>query len=93
MACALAVGTVGGMVLGMMTRVALGHTGRPLQTSAITRAAYVALAMAVLLRTLGPAAAPFASYQISGVLWMVSFALFLWHYVPILVGPRADASP
>jgi uncharacterized protein involved in response to NO len=31
------------------------------------------------------------SLDLSGLLWMLSFALFVWHYGPILTGPRAPS--
>lgn len=90
---ALAVGAVGGMILAMMTRVALGHTGRPLRAAPVTVVAYVLLGLAAVLRVVGPGL-PFLaafSHDLSGLLWMLSFALFVWHYGPILTGPRAPS--
>lgn len=90
---ALTVGAVAGMILGMMTRVALGHTGRVLTAARSTVVAYLLLGLATLARVFGPAFEPLASaaFQWSGALWMAAFAIFLWTYLPILVGPRADA--
>lgn len=89
---ALTVGAVGGMILGMMTRVALGHTGRVLTAARSTVVAYVLMGLATLTRVFGPAVEPLASaaLQWSGVLWIAAFGFFLWTYAPILLGPRAD---
>lgn len=90
---ALTVGAVAGMILGMMTRVALGHTGRMLIAARSTVLAYLLLGLATLARVFGPAVEPLAStaFLWSGALWMAAFTLFLWTYLPILLGPRADA--
>ncbi len=89
---ALTVGGIGGVILGMMTRVALGHTGRPLHAARITQLAYVLLGSSALLRAFGPLSATGSTlaYTGSGLLWIASFSLFVWHYAPILTQPRAD---
>lgn len=89
---ALTVGGIGGVILGMMTRVALGHTGRPLHAARITQLAYVLLGSSALLRAFGPLSATGSTlaYTGSGLLWIASFSLFVWHYAPILTRPRAD---
>lgn len=92
----LAVGAFGLMTLGMMTRVALGHTGRVLRADRATAAAYALLAAAALAR----AAAPFAGagtgralLLASAALWCAAFALFLGAYAPRLLAPRVDGRP
>ena len=89
---ALTVGGIGGVILGMMTRVALGHTGRPLHAARITQLAYVLLGSSALRRAFGPLSATGSTlaYTGSGLLWIASFSLFVWHYAPILTQPRAD---
>jgi len=88
----LAIGAVGGMAVAMMTRAALGHTGRPLVVRPAIAAAYVLVAVAALARVLAPAFG-FAAYTplivASGLLWTTAFLCFLWVYVPILVRSRA----
>jgi uncharacterized protein involved in response to NO len=90
---ALTIGGIGGIVLGMMTRVALGHTGRPLHAARIIQLAYVVLGVAAVVRAFGPLSTYFSSAHVhtcSGLLWIAAFILFLWHYAPILTRPRAD---
>ncbi len=90
---ALTIGVIATMVLGVMTRVALGHTGRPLRLHGATVAAYLLLSAAVLVRVFG-ASLPWIAYPAliatSAVLWMAAFGLFLWVYGPILLTPRVD---
>ena len=93
---ALTAGAFGTMILAVMTRVALGHTGRALAAPRGVATAYVLVTGAALLRTIGPVAlsqSPIAVIAASGVLWAGAFAIFLWVYVPILIRPRADGLP
>ena len=85
-----AIGAVGGMTLAMMSRAALGHTGRALTVSTRTALAYLAIAAAALIRAFGPALAPGlynSVMMISGALWVTGFAIFVAAYWPILTGP------
>ena len=92
---ALTVGAVGTMMLAVMSRATLGHTGRPLVAHPVVVAAYGLVSLAALLRIC--AAVSPAHYlpliATSGVLWTLAFALFLSIYAPILVGPRIDGKP
>ena len=86
----LSVGAIACMMLAVMTRASLGHTGRPLLASRLTAAAYAALILCALLRPLGevfPEASHFI-YAISGILWIVAFGLFCLEYAPILACRR-----
>lgn len=92
---ALTMGGVGSMVLAVSTRVALGHTGRPLVAAPLTVAAYAVLNVAVVARIAGPlsAGAAMAWVDAAAAGWIVAFGLFLWVYGPILWKPRADGRP
>ncbi len=85
-------GAIGTMVLAVMTRVALGHTGRPLIAPRAATAAYLFVSGAALVRTLGALAFPDPYLRVialAALLWAAAFAVFLGHYAPILVRPRA----
>ena len=89
---ALSAGAMGTMILAVMSRASLGHTGRPLFANKSTVAAYVCVTIAAAGRVLvalglGDSA---VLMQVSGLAWMAAFALFLTVYLPILVSPRAD---
>jgi uncharacterized protein involved in response to NO len=92
---ALTVGAVGCITLGMMSRVALGHTGRDLVVGRPMIAAFGALVLAALVRVAGPFAA--AAYRpslfMSGVLWTLAFATFAAVFAPIVFAPRIDGKP
>ncbi len=89
---AFAAGAIGSMTLGMMARVSLGHTARPLKIARITIAAFVVMVLAGLIRVLLPAYPPLYSMaiHISGGLWCLAWAMFLIPYTPILLKPRLD---
>lgn len=90
---ALAVGATGGLIIGMLTRTARGHTGRPLQVSAAEVLAYVLVMSAAVLRVLLPLVAPtlYASALVAaGAAWSVAFAIYLWIYTPWLLRTRLD---
>lgn len=91
----LTVGGVGLLTLGMMARVALGHTGRPLRAARPTALAFALLGLGALVRALGPAlwADPRPTRLLAGLLWLLAFALFLAVYTPILLRPRVDGKP
>jgi uncharacterized protein involved in response to NO len=90
---ALAVGATGGLVIGMITRTARGHTGRPLKVSRPEVLAYGLVLSAAALRVLLPLAAPqwtVPAYVAAGAAWSVAFALYLWVHAPWLVSTRLD---
>jgi uncharacterized protein involved in response to NO len=93
---ALTVGAVGGLVIGMMTRTAKGHTGRPLRADAWDTAAYVLVALAALVRVLLPWVAPSLTLQAilgSAALWSAGFGVYALRYWPVLTRPRLDGRP
>lgn len=90
----LAYGGIGLMTLGMMARVALGHTGRDIHRppKAVIVAFYVLICGAVV-RTGLPLLDPrhyVAWIALSQVLWITAFLLFLSSYRSILIQPRID---
>lgn len=93
---ALTVGAIGGLTLGMMTRSALGHTGRPLAAGAAETASYVLVQLAALLRVVVPLLLPQTyAYAVgaSAVLWCAAFTVFTVAYWPLLTRPRVDGRP
>lgn len=93
---ALGAGAAGSMILAVMTRAALGHTGRPLRAHPVTAVAYALLTVAVVVRVFGPGALPghyVAVVMSAGTLWLLAFVLFTGVYAPILLRPREDGKP
>ncbi|TPV94675.1 MAG: NnrS family protein [Myxococcales bacterium FL481] len=92
----LAAGAVGCMILAMMARVSLGHTGRPLTLPRGMGAAFAAIATGAALRVFGPAIAPawFVEFVLAAsVAWLAGFSMFLLRYTGMLVRPRVDGRP
>ena len=89
----LMIGAMGGLCLGMMARVALGHSGRPLAAPPLMVVAFGAIMVAAAARLLvALGVGPAWLMGTSGLLWMVAFALYALVYTPILLKPRADAT-
>lgn len=92
---AFTVGAIGCTTLGMMSRVALGHTGRMLDARAPMVVAFAAIVLAAIVRIVGPhmtvTYAP--SLFLAGALWTVAFAIFLVVHAPILARSRVDGKP
>jgi len=93
---ALVVGGMASLMLAMMTRSALGHTGRALSAGPVESLAFFAMQAAALLRVAGPLAAP-GSYDLwislSGAFATLAFATFAVGYWPVLTRPRVDGRP
>ncbi|MBK9135069.1 MAG: NnrS family protein [Betaproteobacteria bacterium] len=93
---ALTVGAIGGLIIGMITRTARGHTGRPLRAGRGEVVAYVLVALAAVVRTFVPLFAPsfqIASVTVSAAMWSAAFAIYAVVYWPILTRPRLDGRP
>jgi len=90
---ALAIGATGGLIIGMVTRTARGHTGRPLLASPLEVAAYSLVMLAAVLRVVVPMLAPqflVASIVAAALAWSLAFALYLARYTPWLLRARID---
>ena len=92
---ALGVGAMGTLILGIMTRVALGHTGRSLALPPFGGLIYLAITLGALSRVL--TAVQVMDYRvglsIAAIGWTLAFSLFVLIYWPILSRPRADGRP
>jgi len=92
----LTVGGMGGLILAMISRVSLGHTGRPLSPPKAMTLAYIFITLAALIRALGPWVLPEKTMifiDISGTFWLLAFGIFAVTYAPMLMSPRKDGRP
>ena len=91
----LAIGAVGTMTLAIMSRATLGHTGRPLHAPPPVVAAYLLVGAAAIARLAAPVATAhaFSLLVISGALWSLAFAGFVFSLGPALVQPRIGSRP
>ncbi|MGM0555340.1 MAG: NnrS family protein [Myxococcota bacterium] len=93
---ALTAGAIGTLTLGMMARVARGHTARELRVERVTAAAFVVISLAAIIRVAVPVLTPnlyMAGMIASGVLWSLAFTMYLAKFTPILWQPRVDGRP
>lgn len=89
----LAVGAIGSMTLAMMTRAALGHSGRPLRAPIPIVIAYLGVVSAAIVRTFGTLLFDYFPVMIgSGALWIAAFGIYAVVYFPILTKPRKTAT-
>lgn len=89
---ALTGGAFGTMMLAVMTRATLGHTGRALHADQTTVGIYGLVTLAVLLRIAAawPGSLMMDLLEAAAAAWIAAFALFGIHYGPLLVGGGSD---
>ncbi|TDJ28365.1 MAG: NnrS family protein [Gammaproteobacteria bacterium] len=92
--------TLGGMgllILSMISRVSLGHTGRPLVVSPWISFGFICLCIAYVCRVwlplFWPGSSHYSSYLLSIVFWLLGYGLFVTFYLPILCQSRVDGRP
>jgi uncharacterized protein involved in response to NO len=94
---ALGMGFFGGMLVAMVTRVTMGHSGRPLQMDRFTLACFLSIQLAAILRVGSEiAAAPAAVKWLllgSLVLWLGAVAAWAGRVGGIYLRPRIDGKP
>lgn len=95
---ALATGAMAGLIIGVMTRVALGHTGRRLVLPRLLVPAYVLIHLGALVRVAIEIVPPLRAHYLHGLYfsaacWTLAFLIFLIRYLPILASQRADGRP
>lgn len=93
---AITVGAIGILIYGIMPRVSLGHTGRPITPQRALVVGFTLINGAAIVRVAiaGFAASHYADAVIvSGILWAIAFGIFCVLFVPILTAPRVDGRP
>ena len=93
---ALMAGAAGGLIIGMMTRTALGHTARPLKADRVDVVCYLLVLGAGVVRVFVPWLQPAwtnTAVLVSAALWSAGFALYALRYAPRLCRPRLDGRP
>lgn len=85
--------TIGGlltMIISMMARISLGHTGRPIVALKGISAVFIALQLTTLIRLSMQSQ---AGYLIALVILLIAMVIFIKQYTSILIKPRADGKP
>ncbi len=93
---ALTIGAMSSLMVAMMTRSALGHTGHALKAGPVELIAFTGLQAAAVVRVLAGLLLP-GQYRgamvVAAALWFLSFAVFLFRYLPVLTRVRVDGRP
>jgi len=85
---AFTVGSLGMMMLGLMTRVSLRHTGRALMAPPLLRAAAFAMCAAAALRVAAAVIGPdLGLVAIAVGLWAAAFSAYLLRFGAVLIAP------
>lgn len=91
---ALTMGGLGSLAIGMMTRVALGHSGRPLHADGWMVTAFVLVATAVVPRIVYPLL-PFNAGRLAlfaaAAMWVAGFLVYFVRFIPVMVTRRLRA--
>lgn len=89
-----ATGAVGTMVMAVMSRASLGHSGRAVRASGPLITAYLLVSAAALSRIAAPFTdQPGVFFGLAGAFWTAAFAIFAITFLPILVQGRPDGRP
>ena len=93
---ALTIGFFASMLLGMASRVTLGHSGRPVAADAVMWYAFCMMQGAAVLRVCSeldflPGARLLPWF--SSLLWLGAFGIWAWRYAPAFWRARADGQP
>lgn len=92
----LTIGGIGGIILAMISRVSLGHTGRNLIPPTSMSLAFIAIFISAIFRSIAPIFYPAETLwwiELSSWCWIFAFGLFVYNYAPMLGTPRVDGRP
>lgn len=93
---ALTIGFFGSMLIGMASRVSLGHSGRKLECDPLTWNLFLIIQATAVIRMLPdlfPAWIDYRTASLAGVVWLATFAIWAARYTPFYWRPRADGRP
>lgn len=91
----IAVGGFSVLIIGMVTRTALGHLGRALALDRSMLLSYGLMLLAAALRLLALWPSTFSGLALQGsaLAWVGALGLYLWRFFPLMIRPRPDATP
>ena len=83
------------LIIGMLTRTALGHLGRPLTLDALMLGSYALVIVATAARLLALIPGEWAQHllQCSAAAWVLAFGLYVWRFLPMMIRPRLPPPP
>jgi uncharacterized protein involved in response to NO len=89
----LTAGAMSSLILAMIARISLGHSGRPLTPHWVMKYAFGLIVIAGSIRLIAPHIQTYFSFNLnvlSAVLWAIAFSIYVVVYVPILLTARPD---
>lgn len=90
---ALGLGFMGTMLVGFVSRVSYGHSGRPLQVSNGLWALYLGLHLAAMLRIVASLLVIPSLLTVSATVWLLLIAIWIAMMLPVYLKARADGQP
>lgn len=90
---ALTVGAMAGLILAMISRVTLGHTGRKLIPPKAMTIAFALFNIGAIFRVFALQIGYINALWIASALWSASFLIFIFYYAPMLLKARVDGRP
>jgi uncharacterized protein involved in response to NO len=93
---ALGIGFFASMLIGMASRVSLGHSGRKLEADHLTWWLFWLVQCVALLRMLPdlvPAVFAYRWVSVAALAWLLAFATWAVKYAPLYWRPRSDGKP
>jgi uncharacterized protein involved in response to NO len=92
----LTAGAMSSLILAMIARISLGHSGRPLTPHWLMKYAFSLIILAGGIRLLSPYIQLYFNFNlhvVSACLWAFAFGIYVVVYAPILTTPRPDGKP
>ena len=88
---ALTIGGIGTMIVAVMSRASLGHSGRAIKAGVGLNSVYILISLAVIMRLLSGVFPQMylAFIYASGGLWIAAFGLFVILFLPLFFEPRS----
>lgn len=93
---ALTIGCFATILIGMATRVTLGHSGLPMKVDMPITLMFAGMQLATLIRVLAdmlPMQGRYWLYLASAIIWLACFSPWLLRYLPVYWRARADGRP
>lgn len=92
----LTAGAISSLILAMIARIALGHSGRPLTPHWMVKYGFVLIILAGITRLCAGHLQAYTStnlYVVAAFLWVVAYLIYILFYWKILTTPRPDGRP
>lgn len=93
---ALTIGCFATLVIGMGTRVTLGHSGLPFKVDMALKLMFAGIQADAILRVLAdilPQQYNHGLYLVTAFIWLACFTPWVWRYLPAYWRVRADGKP